>query len=146
GSNPALVEVALAEAGVAAAADRQVGGFSRGMLQRLGLAATIVGQPELLLLDEPSSALDPQGRPDVLELVAKLGRRATVIFSSHILDDVQRVSDRVGVLREGRLLFQGQLDELLTRRLTPAYMVALRPPVEPVAEALRREPWVTGVL
>jgi ABC-2 type transport system ATP-binding protein len=139
------VDDVLAEAGLAPVTDVRVGGFSRGMLQRLGLAATVVGDPELLLLDEPSSALDPEGRRDVLDLVARLGRRASVLFSSHILDDVQRVCRDVGVLHEGRLLFQGPLDDLLTRRLSPTYMVRLRPPVEPALALLRAESWVREI-
>lgn len=140
------VDEALAEAGLADSAGRAVRGFSRGMLQRLGLAATIVGRPNLLILDEPSAALDPAGRHDVLNLVAHLARRTTVLFSSHILDDVQRVCDTVGVLRQGALLFQGRMDELLTRRLAPSYVVTLRLPVAEAVNALWREPWVTNVL
>ncbi len=135
-------EEALRDAGLGDVADRRVGGFSRGMLQRLGIAATIVGEPELLLLDEPCSALDPIGRHEVLELVGRLGRERTVLFSSHILSDVQRVCDTVGVLREGRLLYQGALAELLTGRVTPAYRLRLRPPLEAALAELRAEPWV----
>ncbi len=133
---------ALGEAGLADVAGRRLGGFSRGMLQRLGLAATIVSRPSLLVLDEPCGALDPAGRKDVLDLVTRLGRRGTVLFSSHILSDVQRVCDTVGVLREGKLLFQGALDLLLTDHVKPAFLVRLRPPLDPVVAALRAEPWV----
>jgi ABC-2 type transport system ATP-binding protein len=135
----------LADAGLTDAADRRVGGYSRGMLQRLGLAATVVGNPDLLLLDEPASALDPAGRREVLDLIARLRGRATVILSSHLLGDVQEVCDAVGVMRAGRLLFQGQLDDLLTGRAVPAYRVRLRGPVEPVVAALRGQDWVTAV-
>jgi ABC-2 type transport system ATP-binding protein len=141
----ARVDELLAQAGLADAADRRVGGFSRGMLQRLGLAATVVGEPELLLLDEPCAALDPAGRREVLDLVKRLGARATVLFSSHILADVQLVSDTVGVLRQGRLLYQGPLSELLVGHAVPAYLVRLRGETAPVATALRAEPWVTAV-
>ncbi len=136
---------ALRETGLSDVATRRVGGFSRGMLQRLGIAATIVSGPELLVFDEPASALDPLGRYEVLELVSRLARRSTILFSSHILGDVQRVCDTVGVLREGRLLFQGPLESLLTERVQPAYVIRVRPPVEPVAAALRAAPWAAGV-
>jgi ABC-2 type transport system ATP-binding protein len=136
---------ALADAGLADAADRRTGGYSRGMLQRLGLAATLVGDPELLLLDEPASALDPAGRREVLDLIAQLRGRATVVLSSHILADVQEVCDTVGILRDGRLLFQGSLQQLLVGHAVPAYRVHLRPPVAPVEDALRGHDWVTGV-
>jgi ABC-2 type transport system ATP-binding protein len=133
---------ALGEAGLGDVAERRVGGFSRGMLQRLGLAATIVSRPSLLVLDEPCAALDPAGRRDVLDLVTRIGKRGTVLFSSHILSDVQRVCDTVGVLREGRLLSEGPLDALLADHVRPAFLVRVRPPLDPVAAALRAEPWV----
>jgi ABC-2 type transport system ATP-binding protein len=136
---------ALGRTGLRDAADRRVGGFSRGMLQRLGLATAVVSDPRLLVLDEPASALDPAGRREVLDLVASLHGSATVLFSSHILGDVQEVCDRVGILREGRLLFQGGIDELLQGRAAPAYAVRLRSPLEPVMTALRSERWVTRV-
>ena len=135
---------ALAEAGLSDVAGRRVGGFSRGMLQRLGIAATIVGDPELLVMDEPCSALDPVGRYEVLELVGRLGRERTVLFSSHILADIQRVCDTVGVLRQGRLLHQGPLEALLTERVAPAYLVRVRSELEPLVAALRAKPWVRG--
>ena len=131
--------------GLADVADRRAGGFSRGMLQRLGIAATIVAQPELLVLDEPAAALDPLGRYEVLELVRRLSDRSTVLFSSHILADVQRVCDTVGVLRQGRLLFQWPLETLLTERTQPALLVRVRPPAEPVATALRAASWARSV-
>lgn len=135
----------LADAGLTDAADRRVGGYSRGMLQRLGLAATIIGEPEVLLLDEPASALDPAGRREVLDLIGRLRGHATVILSSHILGDVQEVCDTVGVLRAGRLLFQGPMANLLVGRAVRAYRIQLRPPTDAVAAALRTQPWVTGV-
>jgi ABC-2 type transport system ATP-binding protein len=135
----------LADAGLTDAADRRVGGYSRGMLQRLGLAATIIGEPEVLLLDEPASALDPAGRREVLDLIARMRGHATVLLSSHILTDVQEVCDMVGVLRAGRLLFQGPMANLLVGRAVPAYRIHLRPPIDGVAAALRAQPWVTGV-
>jgi ABC-2 type transport system ATP-binding protein len=139
------IDDVLRDAGLTEAAGREVGGYSRGMLQRLGIAATVVGRPDLLLLDEPASALDPGGRREVLDLLAHLRGRATVLLSSHILADVQEVCDTVGVLRAGRLLYQGPLESLLVGRAVPAYRVVLGPKVEPVSECLRTQAWTTGV-
>jgi ABC-2 type transport system ATP-binding protein len=136
---------ALRQAGLDGAADRRTGGFSRGMLQRLGLAAALAGDPALLVLDEPAAALDPAGRRDVLDLVASLRGGTTVLFSSHILADVQQVCDTIGILRGGRLLFQGTTRDLLVGRAAAAYSIRLRPPTRDVAEALAREPWITAV-
>ena len=146
GTPDTRVDAVLGVAGLADAAGRRVGGYSRGMLQRLGIAATLVGEPEVLLLDEPASALDPAGRREVLDLIAHLRGRATVVLSSHILADVQEVCDTVGILREGRLMFQGPVEELLVGRAVPAYRVHLRSPVAPVTSALRAEEWVTGAV
>jgi ABC-2 type transport system ATP-binding protein len=81
----------------------------------------------------------------VLDLVKRLGSRATVLFSSHILSDVQQVSDTVGVLREGRLLYQGPLEDLLVGHAVPGYLVRLRDGANAAAARLRHEDWVTGV-
>jgi ABC-2 type transport system ATP-binding protein len=144
GSPEGRVETALQRSGLADAADRRVGGFSRGMLQRLGLAAAIVVEPEVLVLDEPAAALDPAGRRDVLNLVADLAGDTTVLFSSHILGDVQEVCDTLGILRAGRLLFEGATRELLVGQAAPAYDIRLRPPAEAVQRALAAAPWVAA--
>jgi len=136
------VDATLRRTGLADAADRANGGFSRGMLQRLGLAAAMAGEPTLLVLDEPAAALDPAGRRDVLDLVADLRGGTTILFSSHILVDVQQVCDTIGILREGRLLFQGRTRDLLAGKAAPAFTVRLRPPVDGVVDALEAAPWV----
>jgi len=141
----AAADEVLEQAGLADAARRTVGGYSRGMLQRLGVASTVVGRPALLMLDEPSSALDPAGRREVLDLVARLRGEATVIFSSHILGDVQEVCDTVGILRAGELLFQGPIDALLVGSAVPTYRLRLRPPGDAAILALRRAWWVRSV-
>jgi len=135
----------LAVAGLEADANRPVRGFSRGMLQRLGLAAAVVGDPDLLLLDEPAAALDPAGRRDVLDLVARMRGRATVIFSSHILEDVQAVCDEVGILRAGQLVLQGPLEELLAGRERAAYVVEVAGNAAAVAAALEGRSWIQRV-
>jgi ABC-2 type transport system ATP-binding protein len=103
----ATVDGVLDRVGLAAVRTRRVGGFSRGMRQRLGLAAALIRTPELLLLDEPTSALDPIGRDDVMRLVRELGSSMLVVFSSHILDDVDAVADHVHVLDRGVLAYSG---------------------------------------
>ena len=85
-------------------ADRPVGGLSGGERQRLGIAQAQVNRPDLLILDEPAAALDPRGRRDVLEIMTRLRAHTTVFYSTHVLDDVQRVSDRVAILQRGRLI------------------------------------------
>jgi ABC-2 type transport system ATP-binding protein len=137
------VLTALATAGLADSAGRRVSGFSRGMLQRLGLACALVGEPELLILDEPTSALDPAGRAEMLSLVAAMRGHRTVIFSSHILADVQRIADQVGILRDGRLLYQGATRDLIDTYLEPSWLVRIAGDPHPVAAALAGEPWAT---
>ena len=134
------VDAVLTEVGLADAAGRRVGGFSRGMLQRLGLAGCLVGDPEVLLLDEPSSALDPAGRREVLDLVGRLAHTKTVILSTHILSDVQQVADVVGVIDHGTLRFQGPLTELLAHT-SSVYALQVRPPGDGLVEALGRQAW-----
>jgi ABC-2 type transport system ATP-binding protein len=87
-----------------------VGGFSRGMKQRLGLATVLISEPQLLLLDEPCSALDPFGRREVLNLVSGLKGKTTVLFSTHILGDVESVCDSMTVMNNGRMLYDGSID------------------------------------
>ena len=139
------VEGVLTEAGLFDAIDRTVAGYSRGMLQRLGIASTIVGDPSLVLLDEPASALDPLGRREVLDLIGRMKGTATVLFSSHILADVQEVCDTVGILDGGRLVFQGTVEELLVGQAVPRYRIRVRPPADDVVEALKRHDWVQAV-
>ncbi|MCZ7533785.1 MAG: ABC transporter ATP-binding protein [Acidimicrobiia bacterium] len=135
----------LSDAGLGSAAKRAVGGYSRGMLQRLGIACTVVGSPRVVLLDEPASALDPIGRRDVLDLVARLRGSATVLFSSHILADVQEVCDTVGILDQGRLVFQGSLEDLLVGSAVPRYVVRFRSPLDSVVATMQHLDWVLEV-
>ncbi|HWH01433.1 MAG TPA: ABC transporter ATP-binding protein [Pilimelia sp.] len=107
----------LAAVGLADRAGDRVGGFSKGMQQRLGLAVALVARPELVVLDEPTSALDPVGRADVRDLLLSLrDRRVAVLLNSHLLGEVERVCDRVVILDHGRVAASGTLPELLGRR------------------------------
>ncbi len=130
------------------AADRRTGTYSGGMRQRLGIAGALVHRPPILILDEPVSALDPEGRRDMLELVASLRGQATVLFSSHVLADVERVCDQVGILDHGRLVVEGPIDELLDRFALPVYRVEVEPgqaaALDALASRLRELPWVTA--
>lgn len=139
------VDGVLKTAGLTEAANRRVKGYSRGMLQRLGLAAAIVNEPDLLLLDEPAAALDPAGRREVLNLVAALRGKSTVLFSSHILDDVQEVCDDIGILARGQIMYQGSLNGLLNRFVMDSVVVKLRSGAQGVEQALLSEPWVKTV-
>jgi ABC-2 type transport system ATP-binding protein len=108
------VETSLERTGIAYAADRQVRRLSKGMLQRTGLAAAMVSDPELLLLDEPMSGLDPVGRKEVRDLILEEKKRGkTVFFSTHILSDVETLCDRVVILRRGETVVSGTVRELL---------------------------------
>ncbi|MEO3811486.1 ABC transporter ATP-binding protein [Sphaerisporangium sp. B11E5] len=107
----------LATVGLADRAADRVGGFSKGMQQRLGLAVALVARPELVVLDEPTSALDPLGRADVRDLLLSLKeRQVAVLLNSHLIGEVERVCDRVVILDKGRVAAAGTLAELLGRR------------------------------
>jgi ABC-2 type transport system ATP-binding protein len=105
----------LARVGLAGAANRAVAGFSLGMKQRLGIAAALVARPEILILDEPTNGLDPDGIAEIRELVRTLADRdgIAILLSSHQLDEVERICDRVAILTHGRLAAEGRVDELL---------------------------------
>jgi ABC-2 type transport system ATP-binding protein len=136
GENPLAL---LDRVGIALDADRPVGGFSKGMRQRLLLACALVGEPDLLILDEPSTGLDPNGARRMREIVREENERgATVFFSSHILEQVAAVCDRVGILSGGELVASDSLDGLRERvgsvgRLT----VTLDTPSEAAVAAVR---------
>lgn len=99
-------------------ADERVRSFSKGMRQRLGFAVALTGNPEMLILDEPMSGLDPLQRRSFRELILRLRDEGkTIFFSSHVLGDVEQICDRVGILVKGRLTVQGRIDELLTGKI-----------------------------
>ena len=93
---------------------KRIGGFSRGMKQRLGIAQALLSRPKLLICDEPTSALDPVGRKEILDILQKIKGTTTVIFSTHILSDVERICDRVAVLHNGNIAISGTLSEIKT--------------------------------
>lgn len=100
-------------------ADKRIHGFSRGMKQRLGIAQALLGNPLLLICDEPTSALDPMGRKEILNILASVKGQITVIFSTHILSDVERICDQIAFLHKGNIALRGSLEEIRnTRRHT----------------------------
>jgi len=113
GTRDGRIDVLLERVGLRDAGDRPTSDYSGGMRQRLGIAQALVGRPAVILLDEPASALDPIGRRDVLELMRDLKGETTVFYSTHILDDVQRVSDHVAILDHGRLVRAAPTQALL---------------------------------
>lgn len=92
--------------------NQKIGRFSRGMKQRLGIAAALLNEPKLLICDEPTSALDPIGRKEILDILLSVKEKTTVIFSTHILSDVERICDQVAILHEGSLVINGSLHEM----------------------------------
>jgi ABC-2 type transport system ATP-binding protein len=109
----ANIKQLLLRVGLAADSHRKIGGFSKGMRQRLGLAAAFLGQPELLVLDEPTDGIDPLGRIEIRDLLAaELRRGCTVFLNSHLLAETERICDRVGVLSAGKIALEGPIEEL----------------------------------
>jgi ABC-2 type transport system ATP-binding protein len=135
----------LETVGLKDAASRRIGGFSRGMRQRMGLAQALVHRPPVLLLDEPVSALDPAGRKEVLDLIETLRGQTTILLSTHILADVERVCDVVGIIARGHMLVQSRRDELLARYVTPLFEIETEDGFGAWQEWAEKQPFVTSV-
>lgn len=116
------------------------------MRQRLGIAQALVNAPKLLILDEPTSALDPLGRKDVLTMIAALRGKATVLFSTHLLDDVERVCDAAVILDHGRVLATGTITELRSRYGgTHKRRLVTNTDPTALADLLRTQPWASDI-
>lgn len=128
-------------------AKRRVGGFSRGMRQRLGLAQALINRPTILLLDEPVSALDPIGRKEVLELIESLRHECTILMSTHILEDAERVCDTLAILYQGRRLLQSDREALMEQYAAPLLDLELSngqtKELDTIAEQLKK---TTGII
>ena len=140
-------EALLERVGIPEATDRKAGGFSKGMAQRLALAIALVGDPELIILDEPSTGLDPNGAREMREIILEeADRGATVFFSSHILEQVEAVCDRVGILQNGELVAQDTISGLRAAAGTGSGLSVTVSEVTPaVVDAVRDVPGVTEV-
>ena len=139
------IEETLQLVGLEAKADRAVRGFSGGERQRLGIAQAQINYPDLLILDEPAAALDPLGRRDVLAIMERLRKYTTVFYSTHILDDVQQVSDTVAILNHGRLVSQGPIEALLSDGGQTVFDVIVKGQTSGAYELLQSQPWVAQV-
>lgn len=143
--NERIAEV-LAITGMTEGAKRRIKGYSRGMNQRLGIAAAIINKPELLILDEPTSALDPEGRAEVMNIIRNLSNAGTtILLCTHILSDVERVANRVGILSNGRLAVEGSIEEILNSYGSDSVEVQFSSDDTAAVEALKGSALFTGV-
>lgn len=126
-------------------ADRPIKGFSGGERQRLGIAQAQVNYPDLLILDEPAANLDPMGRRDVLQVMERLRKYATIFYSTHILDDVQQVSDTVAILNKGELVAQAPLETLLAGSEGTVYEFELEGDTQETMARVALQPWVNDI-
>jgi ABC-2 type transport system ATP-binding protein len=120
-------------------ANKKIGSFSRGMKQRLGVAQALVNEPRLLICDEPTSALDPIGRKEILGILRKIRTGTTVIFSTHILSDVERICDRAAVLHGGKIVLEGTLAQLKSSHRADGLRIEFSS-VEDVARFCKKAP------
>jgi len=124
-------------------AERPIRTFSGGEKQRLGIALAQVNYPDLLILDEPASALDPLGRQEVLEIMQRLRKHTSIFYSTHILDDVQRVSDSVAILNHGKVVASGPIELILNGQGSIIYCMTIKGEPEGLGEKLANLSWVT---
>ncbi|MCL1831580.1 MAG: ABC transporter ATP-binding protein [Oscillospiraceae bacterium] len=146
GDVDARIAEVLQVTGMTEGACRRIKGYSRGMNQRLGIAAAMFDHPELLILDEPTSALDPEGRAEVMEIIRGLkADGATIILCTHIITDVERVANRVGIMKDGVIMEEGAIDEIVTkyRSQSTGISVTLTTPDAAIAEEMRMLPSIS---
>ncbi|MDD3264690.1 MAG: ABC transporter ATP-binding protein [Dehalococcoidales bacterium] len=121
---------------------RRIGGYSRGMRQRLGIAQALMNRPKVLFLDEPTSALDPVGKREVLDLIKKLKQTSTVFMSTHNLNEVERVCDTVGIINRGRLLTISSVEQLQKKYARSLFEMEFLEEASPFLETLRQTSWL----
>jgi ABC-2 type transport system ATP-binding protein len=127
-------------------AKRRIGGYSRGMKQRLALAVAFMNNPEILLLDEPASALDPEGRLEMLELIESLkNERITIFLSTHILNDAERVCDKICIIDEGKIILTEDLSQLYKTYIQPIFDIEFEEEPEKEIDRLKRLSWIESI-
>ena len=109
---------------------RRIRGFSRGMKQRLGIAQALMARPKLLICDEPTSALDPLGRKEILDVLVAAKEETTILFSTHILSDVEHICDSMALLNDGRIVMQGSIEDVKKKRRGNSYEIELENPAD----------------
>jgi len=131
--------------GLSDKANRLVGNLSGGELQRLGLAQAQINDPELLILDEPAASLDPIGRDDVLQIMKRQSKKSTIFYSTHILDDVQNVSDTVAILNHGEQIAQDSIKTLLSGSGSTIYEIILKGESEVAFAEIIKQTWISKI-
>lgn len=124
--------------------NRRIRGFSRGMKQRLGIAQALLNEPRLLICDEPTSALDPIGRKEILDILSVAKERTTIVFSTHILSDVERICDSIGVLNDGKLVLEGKVEEIKNQYRQDTFLIELseKEPRKGIQDRMNQLPFV----
>ncbi len=124
---------------------QKIHGFSRGMKQRLAIAQALIPEPELLIMDEPTSALDPIGRKEVLDIISKLKQSMTVFYSTHILDDAQKVCDRIGLIDHGKMILEDTVRNILSKHDVIEYYLETVQPVEDLMPLMQQSRYIHSV-
>jgi ABC-2 type transport system ATP-binding protein len=139
------IEESLEIVGLTSHMDRSIKGFSVGEKQRLGISQAYVNSPDLLILDEPAASLDPMGRRDVLELLRELRKHTTILYSTHILDDVQRVSDMVAILNRGELIAYSPIQQMLSASGETIFSMTTKGDHVEAHANIKSQPWVSSI-
>jgi ABC-2 type transport system ATP-binding protein len=122
--------------------NKRISTYSGGMIQRLGIAQALLNDPEVIIMDEPVSALDPIGRKEVLDVIAKLKTNRTVLFSTHILSDVDKICDDIVIINEGKLVASAPLSELKAEYASPILEVEFISDPKTIITTLKQQKWV----
>ena len=139
------IEESLEIVGLTSHIDRVIKGFSAGEKQRLGISQAYLNSPDLLILDEPAASLDPMGRHDVLALLRELRKHSTILYSTHILDDVQRVSDMVAILNRGELVAYSPIQQMLSTDGETIFSMTTRGDHVEAHASIKGQPWVSSI-
>lgn len=124
---------------------KKIGGYSRGMKQRLGIAQALINEPKVVFLDEPVSALDPIGRKEVMDIIGSLSGKTTVFFSTHILADVERICDRIVILNKGKVVLEDSISSIKNKYTSREIVLGAEEMKQQLTEALSQQKWVLSI-